>query len=269
VAPHPGRPRLVEAPAATAVALTTLNVQRRTSAMYTSSSSTQAVRGLQSRPGRRARFAFAFVLAFGLLPAAGAQICGSLSNDDFGPYDYRTAEPKLLREVETYHFTTKVETLRGGESTYIGGDLDYTLRAFPNHTRALLAMVRLSEKEKRDQPQGSRYSVDCWFDRAVRYAPDDGQVRMVYGFHLARKGQPQQAVKELEQARALIGEDANVHYNLGLAYFDLKDFDKSLYHAQQAYRLGFALPGLKNKLEQAGRWREGPVSARPGTPPAR
>jgi tetratricopeptide (TPR) repeat protein len=232
-------------------------------------SSTHFVRGSQGRPARRAQFAVAFVLAFGLWHAAGAQTCGSLSNDDFGPYDYRTAEPKLLRQVEGYHFTTKVETLRGGESTYIGGDLDYTLRAFPNHTRALLAMVRLAEKEKRDQPQGSRYSVDCWFDRAVRYAPDDGQVRMVHAFHLARKGQSQQAVKELEQARALIGEDANVHYNLGLAYFDLKDFDKSLYHAQHAYRLGFALPGLKNKLAQAGRWREGPVSDRPETPPVR
>jgi hypothetical protein len=44
-------------------------------------------------------------------------------------------------------------------------------------------------------------------------------------------------------------------------YFDLKDYDKSLEHAQIAYAQGFPLPGLKHKLQKAGKWREPPPVA--------
>jgi Flp pilus assembly protein TadD len=99
--------------------------------------------------------------------------------------------------------------------------------------------------------------MNCWLDRAVRFAPDDGQVRMLLGVYLLRAGQKEEAVKELESARELVSvDDPNLHYNLGLAYFDLGRFDQSLFHAHKAYELGFPLPGLKNKLVRANRWRE-------------
>ena len=49
-------------------------------------------------------------------------------------------------------------------------------------------------------------------------------------------------------------EDYNTHYNLGLLYFDKKNFAKSKEHAKIAYDQGFPLPGLKNKLTKAGQW---------------
>ncbi len=205
---------------------------------------------------RCVQLVFACILATGLLSSAGAQSCGSLANDDFGPFDYRKAAPENLQVVESYHFTPSVESLSQGTTTFIGGDIDYTLRAFPNHPRALLAMVRLAEREKRDPPEGARYTVKCWLDRAAQFAPDDGQVQMVYGYFLARASRPDQAIKKLERAYELIGENANVHYNLGLVYADLKEYDKALHHAHEAYRLGFSLPGLRNRLAQAGKWRE-------------
>lgn len=186
--------------------------------------------------------------------------CGELRNA-IGPFDYRTAPQATRSLVEDHHFTPDVENLRRGISGAVGGELNYTLRAFPNHPRALLAMIKLGEKERTERPNGAGYTVACWFDRAVRFQPEDPTVRTLYGVYLLKKGAKQDAIKQLEQASTLAGEDANIHYNLGLAYFDVGDYPKSLRHAQEAYRLGFPLAGLRKKLEKAGKWRDAsPVS---------
>ena len=54
-----------------------------------------------------------------------------------------------------------------------GGDLDYTLRAFPNHHVALMAMAKLGEKQKTARPAGAKYGVECYFQRAVSFRGDD------------------------------------------------------------------------------------------------
>ena len=60
----------------------------------------------------------------------------------------------------------------------------------------------------------------------------------------------------MEEARRLSGDSPNVNYEkLGLAYFELKDYDKALEAAQKAYGAGFELPGLRNKLQEAGVWK--------------
>lgn len=187
--------------------------------------------------------------------AAAQSGCGGL-NEGYGPFDYRTQKNEL-KIVEGAHFLPFVESLkRGNTSTKPGGDIDYTLRASPNHHRALLAMMRLSEKEKRDKPIGARYTIACWLDRAERFAPDDAMVKTLYGTFLLQKGKGSEGAKKLEEALELAGDNANLYYNLGLAYFDLKDYDKALASAHKAYQLGFQLPGLRNKLEKAGKWKE-------------
>ncbi|MDP2171364.1 MAG: tetratricopeptide repeat protein [Rhodocyclaceae bacterium] len=183
--------------------------------------------------------------------------CGNL-NEGYGPFDYRTQKHEL-KIVEGAHFLPFVENLsRGNTSTTPGGDIDYTLRASPNHHRALLAMMKLSSKEKRDKPIGARYTIACWLDRAERFAPDDAMVKTIYGTFLLQKGKADEGVKKLEEALVMAGDNANIHYNLGLAYVDLKDYDKALASAHKAYQLGFPLPGLRNKLERVGQWRDLP-----------
>jgi len=194
--------------------------------------------------------------------AAALEACGELRNS-FGPWDYRAAPKAALENVETNHFDTGVEGLAKGVTGSLGGDLSYTLRVFPNHPRALLAMMRLSFKENREKPRGSIYTVECWFDRAVRFTPNDASVRVLYGVYLIRKGDKNEAVTQLKEAEGLAGDDPNVPYNLGLAYFDLGDYDKALEQAHRAYALGFPLPGLRHKLQEAGRWRD-PVSSAVG-----
>jgi len=201
----------------------------------------------------RARLTLA-AIAIAVAGTSAAQDCGSLNNA-YGPFDYRTARQELA-VVEEYHFNRNVETLRGGASGDIVADLDYTLRASPNHHRALTSMSNLILKLRNEKPPGAGFTISCYFDRAMRFAEDDGVVRMIHGIFLSKIGKKQDALKRFEEARALIPENANIHYNLGLVYFDLKDYPNALAHAQAAYQLGFELPGLKNKLVGAGQWRE-------------
>lgn len=187
---------------------------------------------------------------------ADEEDCGAVKNA-YGPFDYRTATAAQLLLVENAHFTPNVERLIRGESTaYIGGDIDYTLRAFPNNYRALMSMSKLSLRDSRPKPVGARYTVDCYFDRAFRFQPDDAMPRMVAGLHFAKQGRRDEALENFTLAATLSDGNANLHYNLGLGYFGLKEFDKAVFHAKLAYAGGFPLPGLRDKLRQAGLWKD-------------
>ena len=207
-------------------------------------------------------------LALGV--AQAAEECGSLANG-YGPYDYRTDKSKL-GVVETNHFTREVELLIRGKSAALGGDIDYTLRAFPNHHRALRSMERLGARLKTNRPHQATYTVSCYFERAIQFRPNDATVRMLYANYLVKQGHAEAALQHMKAAEEAIGDNANLHYNMGLAYLDLKDYDNALKHAHRAYQLGFPLPGLRNRLERAGKWRDvpkiEPTAAQTSTPGA-
>ena len=191
---------------------------------------------------------------------SGAQdqtVCGPLQDPRrFGPFDYRTATSFQKELVEGAHFSRNIETLQKGNTGPLGSEIDYTLWAFPNHPRALMAMMKLGEKEKTERPRGALYPVGCYFERAIRYRPDDPNVHLLRGIYLMRTGKREAALEDLEAARERAADNANVHYNLGLAYFDAKDYEKALKHAKKAYELGFPLEGLRNKLKRAGKWAD-------------
>src|SRR4051794_565696 len=117
--------------------------------------------------------------------AGAANYCGELKNA-YGPFDYRTraehAENFTL--VESAHFTPEVENGIRGSSGQIGGDLDYTLRAIPNHHRALASMARIAVRIKSVYVPGAKYPVECYFERAIRFTPNDGGVRAEFGNYL-------------------------------------------------------------------------------------
>ena len=80
---------------------------------------------------------------------AQAQILGNcgdpFGNGEVGPYDYENPNDQiqLIPFVEANHFNPDVENLvRGQSSAYIMGDLDFVLRAVPNHHRALMSLMR-------------------------------------------------------------------------------------------------------------------------------
>lgn len=184
-----------------------------------------------------------------------ANYCGELRNH-YGPLDYRKRGKVNLEIVEHAHFTEDVENGIKGSTGYLGADLDYTLRAIPNHHRALATLGKVAIREKTLVVPHTKYPVECYFERAKRFAPDDGVARAAYGNYLFAVGQTDKARAVFLDAVAIEPENATINYNLGLLELKAKDFDNANKHAQKAYALGFPLPGLKNKLIEAGKWDE-------------
>ncbi len=183
--------------------------------------------------------------------------CGELHGDHVGPYDYtNTHDRSQLSLVEGGHFTSNVRNLESGSTGSIGGDIRYTLRAFPNHYPALIALAKLRLRDKSaDRQLDQMYSVECFFDRAMRFRPKDVTVRMIYASYLHSLGGRQDDAMEQYQAAAdLEPENATVNYNLGLMYLKEKDYEQAIVYAKIAYELDFPLPGLRNKLVKTGKW---------------
>ncbi len=182
--------------------------------------------------------------------------CGDLRNG-YGPFDYRKDKTKLPI-VEDSHFTPPVEALLRGVSGPIGAELDYTLRAFPNHHRALMAMIRLSVKAKTVKPAGALYTVECYLDRAVRFAPDDTVVRLIFARHLGQTGQKEQALNQMSVAVKQAGDNPLSHFNIGLIYIELGQYEEALTQAHQLIAMDYERPELRKQLEEAGKWRDPP-----------
>lgn len=195
-----------------------------------------------------------------------AGICGSMAG--FGPFDYRIERGNSLRLVESAHFTPKVEALIAGNSSATPfGDLDYTLRAFPNHHRALVSVLRWSERDKSPQPKSFSRPAECYFDNAVRWRPDDAVARMLYAQFLYLWKRPTEAEAQLQQAAQVAADNPMTQYNVGLVFLEGGNAAGALAQAHKAYAMGYTRPELRDRLRQAGQWRE-PESPAPAEPAA-
>lgn len=201
-----------------------------------------------------------YPLAAALLLMSGAayaqkrpQYCGELTTH-YGPFDYRNPSSFNLPLVENAHFTSEVEAGVKGVTGDIGGDIAYTLHAIPNHIRALATMAKIGLRDKKLQLRSAKYPVECYFDRALRFAPDDAMVKAVYGNYLFALGRTDDALDQFKAASEMLPADPTINYNTGLAYFKKKDYTSARRHAKLAYDQGFPLPGLKSKLAAVGQW---------------
>jgi tetratricopeptide (TPR) repeat protein len=181
--------------------------------------------------------------------------CGMIYTQHVGPFDYRTQRDEL-KIVEDFHFTPKVEMLMAGQSGFIGGDLDYTLKASPNHHRALLALVRWTERSRSDKTTGQQFPVECYFDRAIRFKPDDTVVRALYAQFLHKRKRTADALTQLQAGVEHAGDNAFSHYNLGLVYLELGEYERALAQAHKAASLGFPRTELKAQLVKLGKWQD-------------
>jgi tetratricopeptide (TPR) repeat protein len=186
--------------------------------------------------------------------AVGQQVpgCGSLQNA-FGPFDYRdpAARGEPLRLVESAHFTPEIESLTKGNTGTVAGDLDYTLRAFPNHHRALYS---ISQYALRGGGQGSNLplrSADCYFQRAIAFRKDDETVRMLYANYLSKRKQVAAAREQYEEALRLAPNSPEVNYNAGLFFLADGDLDSAKKYARVASEGGYPLIGLHRKIAEA------------------
>lgn len=194
-----------------------------------------------------------------------ASPCGGLRSE-FGPFDYRTDRDKLPI-VEGAHFTPPVEALIHGVSGPLGAELAYVLARFPNHHRALAAMMRLSERTNWVPPKGARYDMDCYFERALRFRPDDVIARLLFVSYLGKRARRDEALRQLDVATMYAGDNGFTHYNIGLQYLELGQFGLAGKQAQRAQSLGFTNRELVDRLRSSGQWKESTAAEAVDAPP--
>lgn len=204
--------------------------------------------------GRVKWFLGAALLACALHAVGQDSNCGPIANH-YGPFDYRTQRHKL-KIVEDFHFTPEVEALlRGKSSSGAAGDISYLMRTSPNHHRGLIAVVGLAEKMKSPQPIGLQYPVECYFERAVRFAQDDTVVRVLYARYLHRQKRSAQGLEQLRAASGFAQDNALSHFNIGLTFFELGDYDHAVEQAHKARALGIERDDLEERLKAIGKWK--------------
>lgn len=195
----------------------------------------------------------------------------------FGPFDYydlKNTPRDALSLVERAHFGPKtLDEARRGDWCFFWGDMDYTLRAFPNHPRALVAMADFLTTHER--PCGRHHKTnasptdladeianggwedltpDYYFQTAIKFRPKYAATRILYGQYLEKVGRDEEALKQFVDAEKVEPDSADAHYSLGLAYFRQGNKDKARQHAERAYQLGEQKMLLKEKLMAAGLW---------------
>lgn len=192
-----------------------------------------------------------------------ASTCGTPTHTPgaFGPVDYRKATPQERSLVETYHFTPGIETMTKPKTTdmqNMAADVAYVLDVLPNHPRALRTMWRLSNRDGKNPANSGRLTVECWFDRAIRFALDDPIPRLLFAQYLLEKNRKEEALNVADSVLPLASDNPFTHYNLGLTYFDLGAYDKAAKQAVHARELGMPREDLVEKLKRVGKWTDTP-----------
>ncbi len=178
----------------------------------------------------------------------------------YGPYDYtqRHRLKKELRLVEGAHFDENVESLSAGaklESRNPLPDIDYTLRAFPNHHRALNTIITYQLRQDQVFNWEDTQPAECYLQRAIYFSPKDPMAHMLYGILLHRTNHYDKALQEYETALNLSPQNAQLQYNYALLLVDLERFDEARDLATTLYQRQFPLMGLKKQLIAAGHWK--------------
>jgi tetratricopeptide (TPR) repeat protein len=138
--------------------------------------------------------------------------------------------------------------MRKKEYSSAKANLEFILNYYPNHPRALALLSEVCDVR-------ATCDMDAWFDKAIQRNPNAPKTYLIYAVHLQRRHHLPEAIDNYKKAISLDPMEPYAHYDLGLAYFDAKQFVLANREAQIAASLGVALPGLRNKLERSGQWQ--------------
>ena len=201
----------------------------------------------------RYRFGAALILLVTLLIAINPTALAQRGN-----LDYYAPRTKGEGGVDQIYSSSLNNHLRDGRARLATGDynsakseFEFVLNYVPNDPQALSG---LSEVCVRWKLPACDSAMEQWFQRAIVRNPGASPSYVVQALFLHRKNKLEEAVKVYKQAIELAPDSINAHYNIGLAYTDLKQYDLANQHAQKSYALGVSLPGLRARLEKAGKW---------------
>ncbi len=175
-------------------------------------------------------------------------------------FDYRKQHGHtkwLAHDIWQAHIQPAIQQMQTVNGRGIGGsasgNLDYALRWIPNDPRSLKAVIDYSFIIK-TKPQHILLirPPECYLQQAIRFASDDPMPRFLYGYYLSKKKQYESAIIWYKSGLKIAPDSSEGHYNLGLILVRLKRYSEAREHARIAYRLGYPLPWLRDKLLKLG-----------------
>jgi hypothetical protein len=216
--------------------------------------------------------------------AGGVPYGADMAPDDpqFGPFDYYTTMAANVSVVERVHMGFIItEAKKSQNHCYLWHNLDYTLRALPNHPQALQEMATYLEygmachesvkmeydayRTVREIMEGRWQMNDAedyfrvalnFRTRDTRVLPRHAETHVLYADWLRKKGRRDDAMKQYDMAHKLKPEFANTYYGLGMLYLDMMDLPKAVENARKAYSLGKPPAELRDRLITANAWQD-------------
>ncbi len=79
---------------------------------------------------------------------------------------------------------------------------------------------------------------------------------MLYAQYLHKHKRTPEALAQLQVASDLAKDNGFTHYNIGLVYFEMGQYDLALAQAHKAKALGFDQPELAQMLTAKNQWKE-------------
>lgn len=196
----------------------------------------------------------------------------SAQGGQYGPFDYYNPGKGSISVVERYHMGFVLfKNQREKNWCAYWDNLDYTLRAFPNHPKALTLMAEYLNQHQPCQ-SGSEHrsavelmreierggwrekNADYYFQTAITFRPQYAKTRILYARYLISERRHDEAIVQYQEALKTEPDAADAHYELGLLYFDKAEYAKARSHAERAYGLGNTRPDLRDKLTSTGHW---------------
>lgn len=168
--------------------------------------------------------------------------------------DYRDRSTAQLRwsieDNKLNHLDkAKLRMERGEYSRDVIAEIDWTLARYPNHQVALSLLVSYS------LAGGKAYDFqqpDCYFKWAREFAADDLNVLMAEAYLKWRTGKSEEAIEIYQEALKIDSQSSTAAYNIGLIFFEKKNYNEATKYAAVAYELGYPLPALRQKLADIG-----------------
>ncbi|RMH37807.1 MAG: hypothetical protein D6690_01565 [Nitrospirae bacterium] len=165
-------------------------------------------------------------------PAVWSQ-AQQINNDYFSP----SRDEKLLRMVERYHLTPKTfwpkyrEGVVSGKFRLAVKELEFVLRYFPNHPKALMLLANIAKMTK------TRHLADAYFKKALHLYPRYALTHAQYGKFLSDMGSVAEGIEHLQQAITL-------DPRLAVAY----DWLAKAYRVQGKYQEASAIEQQKMRM---------------------
>src|SRR5688500_13355544 len=204
----------------------------------------------------RCRIVVCLLLTFSFVSVSGAQVV-PFDNREYSAgvmpvqdatqtvYDYfdagkdRTVKQRL-QAVEQYHMNKDVfDNIASGKYKYALGDIDFTLRYFPNHPRGLQLLTTVAALTK------NRALPISYFEKAIALYPTHAITHAQYGWYLVTIGDLDKGIQTLKYAIEMDPKLTAGHVWLAHAYEKKGDNELARQAKERAKELGYngKLPG--------------------------